>query len=201
MERRAGRRLFAADFVLLAIAVVLAVVIATELPGFLTPGYQSATSSTPVGSPIVVQFGTPSLRTVSCGAGGTAYVEAIPWANSSQPVSTGDVYLRVYEIWDGDMVSDPGAVANATPTSLCAGAPPSPTSIWYVVLSAPNGTNLLTYTQTGMWGAVTAGTGSLTFEPGMTVNLVSGASLAGTGRGLQVVGFSNYSTISGSVPL
>ncbi len=50
----------------------------TPSPG--TPPWEPAPSS----APITVRFGTPTVGNVSCGAGGTAYTERIPWLNSSR---------------------------------------------------------------------------------------------------------------------
>ncbi len=154
-----------------------------------------------IGPPIVVHLGSPAESSVTCTAGGTAYAERIPWTNSTQPVTTGDLSVRVTEIWDGDYIGDPHAVANVTPSNLCAGAPPDASAKWYVVLAAPNGTNLLTYTGGTGWVSVTHGDWNLGVENDSALILVWYAPLAGTGRGISLDGAANGSLISGSIAL
>lgn len=154
-----------------------------------------------VGPPVLVTFGTLSVAPVTCGSGGTAYAERIPWVNSTRPVTTGDVYVEVYAIFDGDIIGRANAVANATPSNLCSGAPPDPVALWYVVLEAPNGTNLFTYTPAGSWTSVTHGSNDVEIENGSTLVLVTSSSLAGTGRGLKVFGFVDDAPIMGAVAL
>jgi hypothetical protein len=169
-----------------------------------TASSYSRSSSLPlpsVGPEIIIHLGTPSVSVVPCGGGGTAYAERIPWTNSTQPLTPGDVALSVYEIGDRDYVADPGAVADATPSDLCAGTPPNPGALWYVVLAAPNGTNLLTYTWADRWAPLSQAPASLDVENDSTLVLVSDISLAGTGRGLELFGSVNNSTIAGAVPL
>jgi len=153
------------------------------------------------GPPIVVHLGSPTESAVTCAAGGTAYAERIPWTNSTQPVTTGDLTVRVIEIWDGDYIGDPNANANVTPSNLCSGTPPDASAKWYVVLSAPNGTNLLTYTGGTGWVSVTHGDWNLPIENDSALTLVSYAALAGTGRGFSLDGAANGSLISGSIAL
>lgn len=153
------------------------------------------------GPTIVVHFGTPSASALTCGGGGTVYAERIPWTNSTQPIITGDVNVRVYEIADGDYIGDPGAVANVTPSNPCAGTPPTAETVWYVVLVAPNGTNLLTYTVDDGWASVAQRAVNVGVENGSALILVTHVSLVGTGRGLAVYGVDNESPISGSIPL
>lgn len=196
-ERRSLRRDQYLEVVVIAIVLLGIYTIVTARPnsasfnnGFPAPG-----------PPIQVHFGTPTLGTANCGGGGTAAVEKIPWDNSTAPVTTGDVNIRLFEIFDGDYIGDPGAVANATPTNVCAGVPPTQSEIWYVVLAAANGTNLLTYTVAQGWTSLTGGAWNFDIASNSTVVLVTYASLSGTGRGLGVTGFSSGSPITGSVVL
>jgi len=198
-RRRSTRREQIVDVLLVAAIVIGAYVIVNERP--YSPDTGNTGPTTPTGPPILVHFGTPSESSATCGAGGTAYTESIPWTNSTRPVATGEVYVRVYEIWDGDYIPDPNAVANATPTNPCAGSPPDSTALWYVVLAAPNGTNLLTYTEANAWTSVTHGSTNLAIENDSALILVTASSLAGTGRGIEVIGFVGGSQISGSIPL
>jgi hypothetical protein len=153
------------------------------------------------GPTIVVTFGSPIVSEVSCTTGGTAYVERIPWINSSQPVTSGDLNVRVYEIADGDYIGDPNAEANVTSSNVCGGPPPSATTVWYTVLSEPGGPNLITYTVDDGWVAVGSGASNLGIENGSALTLVSHEMFAGTGRGISVYGLANDSPISGSVAL
>jgi len=197
VEQRTSRRTRIANLVMVGLVVAGAYLIVTERPGVLL----NAAGTTRFGPAIVVQLGTPTAGTLSCAGGGTAAVERVPWVGSTQPVATGEVYVRIYEIWDGDVILDPNVVANATASNPCAGAPPSSALLWYLVLAAPNGTNELTYTQAGLWQPVAGGAANVTVANDSTLLLVSGASLAGTGRGIAVLGFAGLSPISGSVPL
>jgi hypothetical protein len=197
LKRKSARREHVGQLVVVAIIVLGIVAIVTA-----RSGYSGSHSGFPSpGPPIVVQLGTPVLSTVNCTGGGTAYIERIPWLGSTQPVTPGDVYVRVYEIWDGDYIGDPGAMANATSSNVCAGAPPDSTTLWYVVLTASNGTNLLTYTADHAWVSVTDGASNLGIETGSSLVLVTGTSFAGTGRGFAVGGFANGSPITGAIAL
>jgi hypothetical protein len=200
-DSRTSRRERVVEVVLLAAVLIGAYTVATERPGELLAGYGTGGSQTPPGPPIFVHFGTPSVSTVTCGGGGTAYVERIPWTNSTEPVPTGVLYVRVFEIWDGDFIPDSGAVANATATNPCNGTPPDASALWYLVLAAPNGTNLLTYTEAAEWTSVSGGPTHLDVANGSALLLVTSMSLAGTGRGLELVGYVGNSPISGSVAL
>ncbi len=198
-RRRTTRREHVVDALLVAAIVIGAYVIAIEPP--YSPNNGNTGVTTPTGPPIVVHFGATSESSVTCSAGGTAYTESIPWTNSTRPVATGEIYVRVYEIWDGDYIADPNVVANATPANPCAGSPPDSSALWYVVLAAPNGTNLLTYTEASSWTSVTQGTSNVVIQNDSALILVTASSLAGTGRGFEVIGLVGGSQISGSVEL
>jgi hypothetical protein len=199
--RRSVRRAHIAEVLVVAILVLGVYVIVAAKPFSPSSGGGFPWSPGPPGAGITVHFGTPSVRNLTCGSGGTAYAERIPWTNSTFPLSTSDVYVQVYEIWDRDNIPDASAVANTTSSDLCAGAAPTSMAGWYVVLEAPNGTNLLTYTETTAWTSVTSGGWNLPIENNSALILVTYASLAGTGRGLEVGGSLDQSPISGSVPL
>lgn len=198
--RKSARTERTVNAVMAALIVVGAYAIVTERPGGLLPSHRTAGLASP-GATIVVRFGAPSESSVSCGEGGTAYVEAVPWNSSTEPVTTGEVYVMLYEIWDGDNIPDPGAAPSVSSSSLCTGTPPSASALWYVVLSAPNGTNLLTYTETQGWTSVTGGSTDLSIQDGSSLVVVSYDSIADTGRGLEVVGLVGTSAVTGSVPL
>lgn len=184
--------------------VIVVVIIALGAYTIVTarPFTGSTGSLLPVPGPeIVVQFGTPSVSQVNCTAGGTAYVERIPWVNSTQPVLTGEIFVRVFEIFDGDYVGDPGAVANVTASNVCQGTPPDSSSRWYAVLASPNGTNLLTYTTGGSWNAVDGQALNFEIQAASSMVLVSFTSFSGTGHGFGVGGVAHGSVIRGTVPL
>jgi len=153
------------------------------------------------GAPIIVQLGTPTISTVHCSSGGSAYAERIPFVNSSASFLSGDVNARVTEIWDGDFIPDPNVVANATPGLLCGGPPPDSSTRWYAVLQAPNGTNLLTYTAADRWVSVTNGSANIPIEPSSTFVVISYESWAGSGRGFALAGYANGSLIRATIPL
>lgn len=167
------------------------------------PFNPSAGSGTPSpGPPIAVNFTAPVLGQVACGQGGTAYTERVVWSGATATVTTGDISPRVYELFDGDILSDLGVVANVTVSSVCAGAPPdAATYSWYVVMEAPNGTIQLTYTFSHGWTSVTQGAWNFPIEDGSAMIVVSGTSFAEKGFGFAVLGFSGGSVIRGSVPL
>ncbi len=181
----------------MAAVIALAVYTVVVHPYSGSSGY----SLPPQGPSIAVYFGTPSITSVACGFGGSAFAERIPWNYATGSVTTGDLNARVYEIADGDYIADPNAVANATGSNVCAGPAPSPETVWYVVLVAPNGTNLLTYTVDQGWVPVAGGPSNLGVENDSALILITHASFAGTGRGFSVYGIANQSPISGSVPL
>lgn len=195
-DRRSARRQAVGAIFVVAVIALGVYTVLTARP------YSSSAYQLPSPGPLItVHLGTPSTSTITCSAGGTAYVERIPFSNATQPIATGNVFVRVSEIWDGDFIGDPGVVANATPSNLCAGVAPDATSIWYVVLAAPGGTNLLTYTVARGWAAVTHGSSNVGIQNDSTIILLTYTSLAGTGRGLSVVGTENGSLIRGVVPL
>jgi len=196
-RRRSARRGQIGQILVVAILVLAVYTIVTARP--YSPSSLDRFPSP--GPPIVVDFGTPNVSSVACAGGGQAYAERIPWMNSTLPVTTGDLNVRVYEIWDGDIVGDPNVVANATSTNLCAGSPPDSRALWYAVLTAPNGTNLLTYTVDNGWASLTRDAWNVWIQNGSFVTLVTGISLAGTGRGFAVVGSEGGSSINGAVPL
>ncbi len=191
----ARRRGWAVAGVALVVLAVATYTIATSGP--LTHGY----SPPGPGSSIVVQFGTPTTEAMTCAEGGTAYVETIPWLNSSGPVWTAGVSVIVFEITDGDFIGDPGVVANASPTVPCAGTPPPYSGLWYAVLLAPNSTTVLAFTDDAHWTAVTPGPSNVQVPNGSSLLLVTQRSLAESGRGLEVTGLSNSIPVRGSVTL
>jgi len=184
------------------VAVVIIIVLGVYTLATARPYTGSSSFALPPPGPtITVDLGTPTVGAVTCAGGGTAYAERIPWNGSSQPVTTGDVNLRVYEIWDRDYITDPHADANATTADLCAGIPPNPIALWYVVLAAPNGTNILTYTQANDWSSLTHGPTNIWIENDSSLILVTNMPLWNTGRGFQVYGFSSGSVVFGTLPL
>ncbi len=194
--RRARRDLLGNIAVVLIIAVgVYAVVTARPF----NPG--AAYTPPPTHPPITVTLGTPTVTAITCAAGATAYAERIPWVGSSAPVRTGDVTVRVYEIWDSDWIGDPGVVANATPTNVCSGPAPLSVTDWYVVLAAPNGTNLDLYTDGQGWVSVTGAPWNIGIENGSSFVVVTNPAITDTGRGFAVYGFENGSLISATTPL
>lgn len=197
-KQRSARRERTGTILVVIIIVLGVFAIVTAHPYSASSRYEFP----PPGPTIVVNLGTPSGATpFACGAGGTAYVERVPWTNSTQPVSTGDISVRVYEIYDGDTIGDPNAVANVTSSNVCAGSPPDSTALWYVVLATPNGTNLLTYTQGHQWTAVTAGPSDVVIANDSVLILVTNAPIAGIGRGIAVLGLVGTSQIRGTVAL
>lgn len=200
-ERQAQRRVTRRERIWIGIVVGIIVLGSYTI---LTARPFSASSGKLPPSPgpvIVVQLGTPTVSTVNCTAGGTGYVERIPWLGSSQPVTTGDIFVRVFELWDGDYIPDNGAVANVTPTNVCAGSPPDGSTIWYAALAAPNATNQLSYTSKTSWVSVTGEPWNFPVQNGSSLVLVSYTSFAETGRGFGVGGIAHGSPIRGTVPL
>ena len=126
-----GKRVGQLVSILVILLGIYALTTARPYSGPAGGGIPNSTSTAP-GPPIAVQFGTPSVRNVSCAGGGTAYAERIPWVNSSSPLTTKSVWPIVYEIWDGDYIGDPNAAASATPTNVCAGSAPGSIWAWYV---------------------------------------------------------------------
>jgi hypothetical protein len=197
-QRRSRRRELFGQLLVVAIIVVGIYAIVSAKP--FSPSNNSGPPNP--GPPIVITFTTPVVGTVSCGDGGTAYTEQVDWTNASQPVTTGDVTLRVYELYDGDIVNDMGIIPNATTASVCAGAPPNPATLaWYVVVSSPSGAIQLTYAFSPGWASVTNGAWNVPIENGTMMTIVMGASIAGRGFGFAVVGFASGSPVRGSIPL
>jgi hypothetical protein len=184
--------------------VIVVLIIVLGVYTLLTAKPYTATPSSgfPIPGPTInVILGGPTVTQVPCGVGGSAYAEKIPFTGSSEPITTGDVNLRVYEIWDHDFIPDSKVVANATPSNLCGGSPPQSSFLWYAVLAAPNGTNLLTYTQDNDWTAISPGPTNFWIANGSALIMVTDASLAGSGRGFEVIGYSAGSPIFGTIPL
>ena len=185
------------DLVVIAIIVAGIYAISTARP--TSP--DSVYVPPPEGPPIHVEFGTPTVGAIACDGGATAYAERIPWIGSSMPLRTGDINVRVYEIWDSDWIGDPGVVASVTPTSVCAGPAPVSMLDWYAVLAAPNGTNLLLYTDATAWAPVNSGPWNIWVENDSSIVIVTNPAIAQTGRGFAVFGFENGSTVLGTTPL
>jgi hypothetical protein len=200
-KRRSARKELVGELVVAVILLLAVYVVLTAKPLSSSSGDGSPWNPGPPGTRIAITLGTPAVGNLTCHAGGTAYTERIPWVNSSYPVTSSDTYLQLYEIWDGDNIADPSAVANVTASDVCAGAAPSTIFMWYVVLASANGTNLLTYTDHTGWTAVTNGSSNIPVENGDALVLVTYASLAGTGRGLKVEGSVGDSPIFGSIAL
>jgi len=153
------------------------------------------------GPPIIVNFSAPVAGQVPCAGGGTGYTERLVWTNSSAPVTTGDVGILIKEP-DNDSVPDQGVVANATSSNVCAGSPPNAvTWSWYVVLAAPNGTNILTYTDDHGWTSVTHGPSNVPIEDGTTWVIVTGGPFYHRGFVFWLVGYANGSPIHRTVVL
>lgn len=155
----------------------------------------------PPGPTIVVNFGTPSQSNLTCGDGGGAFAEHIPWLNSTQPVTVEDIAVHVVELGDGDYVPDPNSAPNVTTSNLCAGPTPNPSTRWYAVLSGPTGTNLFTFTEGQAWVPVAQEPVTAQIENGSSLVVITNPDLAGKGFGLHVLGFAGNDPIAGSVPL
>lgn len=196
-QRRTTRRELVINLTILVVIVVAVYAVVTEWQRTTSAGYVPPT----LGPPITVNLGAPVVSNLTCGNGATASEERISWINSTRPLMTGEVDVRVYEIWDRDYYGDPGIVFNVTSSNACAGAPPAPSSRWYVVFSNPNGTNLLTYTGATLWASVGSAPLNFTIVDGSSLTLIANPSLAGQGFGLAVFGFVNDSEVSGSVVL
>jgi hypothetical protein len=197
-ERRSRRRERVGQLVVVAIILLGVYAIVSARPFTPTNG----SGQPPPGPPIVVKFTTPVLGQVTCGAGGTAYTERLVWTNTTRTVNTGDVALRVYELFDGDVLNDRGIIPNATASNVCAGSPPNPETLaWYAVVSSPNDTVQLTYAFSPGWASVTSGDSNVPIENGTVITLVMGTSLAGRGYGFAVTGFVEGSAVTGSVVL
>jgi hypothetical protein len=155
----------------------------------------SGGGNTTPGPPIVVNLSAPVAGQLPCGGGGTGYTVRLVWMNASAPVSTGDVGVLVKEP-DNDSVPDHGVVANVTGSNLCAGVPPNAvTWSWYIVLVAPNGTNLLTYTQDQGWSSVTHGASNIPIEDGSAFVVVTGGPFHDRGFVFWLEGYANGSPI------
>jgi hypothetical protein len=199
--RRRARRERYVEVVLVAVILIGSYSIvagrsdSTSIQGFMVAPIAA-------GPPILVHLiSSATDSSVSCGGGGTAYVENITWFSSSQPLYSSEVFIGIYEIWDGDPIPDLLVVPNATASSVCAGTPPGSGSLWYLVLAAPNGTNLLTYDQTSQWAPVGSGASDVLIASGSNLVLVSNTALSNTGRGLKLIGSVDGSQITGSVAL
>lgn len=197
-ERRSLRRERVG--VLLVIVIILLGVYAIVSARPFNP---ASNPSTPTpGTPIQVSLANPVVGNVTCGNGAIGYTERIVVDGSTQPIITGDIAVHVYEILDGDFIPNYLAQPNITSTSVCAGAPPVTVKfLWYVALTAPNGTVLLSYTTVQGWKSIGGAPWNIPVENGTAFVVVTGSSIHYRGLGLAVVGFSGGSSISGSVPL
>ncbi len=202
-QRRAERRKAWGDR-LEVIAVVGVIILSIVVLVTVWTGSPTLFSSPPppiTGPPIVVSLGTPTVSNVTCGDGGSVTAERIPWINATQPVTTGDVAVRVVELFDGDFVPDANSHPNVTASNLCVGPTPTPASRWYAVLSGPNGSNLFTYTEATAWVSVTSGPVNVGIENGSALTVIENPSLAAKGFGVHILGFVNETAVTGSVTL
>jgi len=199
VQRRGRRRELIGQMLVVAIIVLGIYAIVSARPFVPSSGPGPPTP----GPPITVNFTSPVVGQVTCGNGGTAFTERVVWASSTSPVTTNEVSPRVYELFDGDIVTDNGVSANVSSTSLCAGDPPSGGGLisWYVVLTSPNGTIELSYTFDQGWTSVDHGPVNLPIANATSLVVVVDPEIAGKGYGLAVVGEASGSSIHGTVPL
>lgn len=196
-KQRSLRRERIGQIVVVAIIVlgIYAIVSAKPFNPFSTPG-----NSTPA-PPVTINFSAPVGGQVPCGGGGTGYTDRIVWMNSSAAISTGDVYFLIKEP-DGDLVPDQGVVVNVTSSNVCAGVPPnSVTWSWYVVLVAPNGTNLLTYTSDHGWASVAHEPLYIQIQDGAALVVVTGGPFYHRGFTFWVEGSLNGAPIHETIVL
>lgn len=198
-EQRSQRRHDLAVIVVAIVVVLASVYVLADARSIESSLAGGGVGPTP--PPITVTFGTPSISSISCGDGGSVYAERIGWVNASEPLTTGEVVPRVYEIADGDFVNDPGSTPNVTASNLCAGATPTTPSRWYAVLVDPSGANTLSYTVAGGWAAVGSGPTNIAILDDSALVVVMNPSLSGGGYGLRIVGFSNGAEVQGSIVL
>jgi hypothetical protein len=188
-ERPRRRALFAAVVVG---PVILAVYYGVHAPG---PGALAAENpSLPLPHVYLdsVTLGTPAVQNVTCGDGATVKTELVPWVNASVEPTTHQVFLEITELLDGDV--DGGSAPNPTVTSssVCAGAAPTVTPSWYVVLRSPNGTNVAVFSYSSNWVILNQASSELGIANGSSLILVANPSLAGLTFGLCALGVTEY---------
>ncbi len=197
-QRNADRSLRWGLYVRLAATVVIAV----ALLAILTARPVAPTASSGAAPPTTtVTLGSPTVTQVTCAGGAPAYAERVPWIAASAPVTSGDLVPKIVELFDGDIVNDPGAMPNATASNVCAGASPTGAARWYGVVSDPTGANVLTYTLGQGWAGIGTEPANQPIANDSTLTIVSGGSFSNSGYGLKIVGFANGSPIVGSITL
>jgi hypothetical protein len=174
---------------------------------FLTMGlYANEISGPPAAkaaaTPVLVGLGAPVVGTVPCGNSTTLISETIVWKNATGNLTASDLYLKLVALVDGDFIGARDPPAAVTPTSACAGDPPSGTFDWYVVLGAPNGGPFLAvFSYLNGWAAVGGVPLTALIADGSTLTLVSIRSFSNNGYGLLVQGSVGGPTVHGEVTL
>ncbi|HTT26628.1 MAG TPA: hypothetical protein VMH90_06700, partial [Thermoplasmata archaeon] len=183
LRRRAPWKWTAGFLVVLIVALAAYYVISTPHPAGSSSGGGGGGCPSPCTTPVTdyVTLGAPSVSSVTCGEGGQASVEEIPWIGATAPLTTADVFLELREIVDGDIIGGSGSAPFVTRASLCPGAPPSPAYSWYVVVEDTGGANIMTFCYASGWTPVGPGPSSIPLSNGTELFLVIAPAVAGAG--------------------
>lgn len=159
---------------------------ALNAPGPTSGG--GSVNSAPGGPTDSVTLGTPSLHSAVCGNGATVTTESVTWVGADVTPTTGQVYLEVVELLDGDVDGGSAPVPTVTNSSVCGGSPLAVNPSWYVVLQAPAGANIASYSYPTGWVILDPASGTPPISNGSTLVLVSDPPLAGTSFALCAMG-------------
>lgn len=148
-----------------------------------------------------VTLGQPVTETVTCGNGHPFVVESVPWEKARVPEATDQIFLELVELIDGDIDGGPEPSPMVSGTSACAGAPPTASPAWYVVLAAPNGVNVAYFTYTQGWTDLPPASGPLPIANGSALIVLAVPSVAGLSFGLCVLNDVGTATVDACAEL
>jgi hypothetical protein len=134
-----------------------------------------------------ITFGDPTVHDTTCGDGTVFPTETVPWVGSRVALTTHDIFLEVVELLDGDVTGGPTPTPSVNATSVCAGAPPTSSPTWYVVLQNPSGANVAYFSYSQGWAILDPPYTPVTIANGSALVLVPFPQLAGTSFGICVL--------------
>jgi hypothetical protein len=176
-----------------AALIVLALVNFTAYYG-VHAGNSGGSGGSPFGLPSSggpsdnVTLGTPTVRNTTCGDGQNMTTESVPWVSATVVPSTGDVFLEIVELLDGDVDGGPEPAPTVTATSVCASAPLTVAPSWYAVLQAPVGANVAVFSYSTNWIILDHSAATVPIYDGSTLVVVADPQLSGASFELCALG-------------
>jgi len=177
------------------VAIVVVIYLATA------PKPATQTPTTPGGgllpSQVQVVLSQPILGHVGCGTPRNFSTEALRINSTTAPLTTKLITLTVVELGDGDFINSVSTAPEVNSSSVCLSTPPVGGISWYVVLVAPSGANIASFTYSQGWAPVSGATVPAPFTNGSALCFVFAQSVAGLGYGVYVQGVEGGPLVTG----